>query len=65
MNFNKEKCKALHLGKNSPMHQFMPGAPSWKAAWQNRAWSSHGYQVEHEPAMCHCCKEEEWYPWLQ
>lgn len=32
MKDNKEKCKALHLGRKIPRHQHMLGVPSWKGA---------------------------------
>ncbi|KAK4828882.1 hypothetical protein QYF61_001440 [Mycteria americana] len=39
MQFNK-KSKVLHLGRSNPMHQYMLGPPSWKAALQKRTWGS-------------------------
>ncbi|KAK4832301.1 LOW QUALITY PROTEIN: hypothetical protein QYF61_021700 [Mycteria americana] len=34
MKFNKGKLQVLNLGRNTTMHQYMLGAPSWKAALQ-------------------------------
>ncbi|KAK4817459.1 hypothetical protein QYF61_015614 [Mycteria americana] len=37
--FNNEKGKVLHLGKNNLRHWYMLGLPSWKAASQKRTWA--------------------------
>lgn len=36
--FNKEKREVLHLGRNTPRHQGMLGAPSWRVACQEKTW---------------------------
>lgn len=33
MNLNKEKRKFLHLGRNNPPHQYMPGAVQLESNW--------------------------------
>ena len=40
MQINKGKCKVLYLWRNNPMHQYMLGAPSLKAALQKWPWGS-------------------------
>jgi len=45
MNFNKEKCKVLHLGRNNPT------PPSLKQLSRKGPEYPGGHQVEHEPAM--------------
>ena len=36
MKFNKEKCKVLPLGRNTPRHQYMLVLTSWKAVWHKK-----------------------------
>lgn len=36
MKFSKGKCKVLHLGRNSPMHQDTLGPLSWQAGCQKK-----------------------------
>lgn len=38
MKFNREKCRALLLGRNSLRHRYRLGAPSWIEALQNGTW---------------------------
>ncbi|GAB0175534.1 mitochondrial enolase superfamily member 1 [Grus japonensis] len=40
MEFNKEKCKVLHLGRDSPGTRTSWGPPSWEAARQKRTLGS-------------------------
>ncbi|GAB0175548.1 mitochondrial enolase superfamily member 1 [Grus japonensis] len=40
MEFNKEKCKVLHLGRDSPSTSTCWGPPSRKAVQQKRTWES-------------------------
>lgn len=37
--FSHVKCKVLHLGRNNPRHQYMPGLTGWKIALQRRNWT--------------------------
>ncbi|KAK4810524.1 hypothetical protein QYF61_004487 [Mycteria americana] len=37
MKFNKEKCKVLHLGRNSPMHHYMLGATQLESSLAEKA----------------------------
>ncbi|PKU38776.1 hypothetical protein llap_10919 [Limosa lapponica baueri] len=37
MNFNKEKCKILHLGKNSPVHQYTLGGDNLESSFAEKA----------------------------
>ncbi|KAK4829521.1 hypothetical protein QYF61_005160 [Mycteria americana] len=50
MEFNKGKCKVLHLGRNNPMCQYM--LTSWKAALQKRTW---GVLMDSKLAMSQQC----------
>ena len=49
MEFNKEKCKALHLGKNNAW-----GHPAEKQLCIKEPGGP-GHQVEYESATCTCC----------
>lgn len=51
MRLNKEKCKVLHLGRNSPRHQY-----TLEATCREGPACPGGHQVGHEPAMGPCCK---------
>jgi len=41
------------------MHQYMLEADQLES--RKEPGGPGGYQVEHEPVMCPCCKEGEWY----
>lgn len=45
MKDNKEKCKALHLGRKIPRHQHMLGVLSWKGAWEKSPGGPDGHSI--------------------
>lgn len=53
-------CPKMPLGRNNPMHRYMLGPTTWKAALgkkkkPNKHFGSPcGHQVDCEPAMCPC-----------
>ena len=58
MQFNKGKCKVLHLGRKKPMHQCRPGGQTaGKQLGRKGPGCLGGHRVEYESAMCPCYKE--------
>lgn len=49
--FNKEKCRVLHLRRNSYRHQDMLGTANWKADLRKRTWGPGGHQDLYYSAM--------------
>jgi len=47
MQFNKEKCKVLHLERSNSTHQYTLGLTGWKETLQ---------KVAHKLARCPCSK---------
>lgn len=65
MKLSKGKCKALHLKKNNPRHQYRPGRGSLagKQLCRERFWGP-GSRADHKPALyCHS-KEDQQHPGL-
>lgn len=60
--FNKVKCKMPTLGRNKPVHQYLPLI--WKQLCRKGPEGSGGHQVEREPAICPCSKVGWWCPGL-
>ena len=59
--FNKGKCKVLHLGRNNCIHQNRLEADLLERSSAERPECSGGQQVGHEPAVCPCGQESQWY----
>jgi len=58
MQSNKRKRKILHLGRNSPMNQYMLGANQLeKQLFIKGPGGLGGQENEHEPTMCPHSKE--------
>jgi len=51
LNFNKGKCKVLHLGRKNPRHQYVLGASVVESRKGHGA--PRGHEVDHEPTTCH------------
>jgi len=62
---SKGKCKALPLGRNNPRHQHRLRATHLESSLSEKDLGIlMDTRFGHEPAMCPCGKEGEWYPEL-
>lgn len=59
MKIKRSKHKVLHLGRNSPRHQYMLGQTAGKQIFRKGPGGLEGQQVEHESAICPCDKERQ------
>ena len=60
MRFKKSKCRILHLGRNSCMHEYRLGADLLKRSSVEK--DPAGQQAGHKRAVFYCCQEGQWYP---
>ncbi|KAK4828788.1 hypothetical protein QYF61_000845 [Mycteria americana] len=57
--FSNCKCEVWALEKNKTIHQYKLRAEWLESSFEKRTWGYGGQQVEHEPAMGLCSKEEQ------
>lgn len=64
MEFKKEKCSPApgEEQPKAPVHA--GGCSAGKSLTKKNLWGPGEHQVEHQPPMCSCCKEDEWDPCL-
>jgi len=58
MKSNKGKCKDLHLGRNNPIHQHMPGADHLESSFAEKDLGVLvNTKLNMSQHLCSCCKE--------
>lgn len=58
------KCKILSMGWNNSTYQYMLGCKRLESSLERNTWGPVSLQVDHEPVMHPCGKQDQWHPRL-